>query len=87
MIYKNMSGRTCKFYGVTFEPGDIKEVFGVINAPNFITVSEIPETVSEKSTDNNTPAPEPTEEVATEKVDGRRKSKTKGLNDNGTDIS
>lgn len=82
MIYKNLSGMTSTFYGVTFNPGDTKCVPGVINAPNFIPVAKLPETVSEKSTDNNTPAPE-----SEEKVDGRRKSKTKGLNIDGTDIS
>lgn len=88
MIYKNLSGMTSTFYGVTFNPGDTKCVPGIINAPNFIPVAKLPETVSEKSTDNNTPAPKPTEETDTEeKVDGRRKSKTKGLNIDGTDIS
>ena len=88
MIYQNLSGVTKTFHGVTFEPNDVKEVSGYISSPNFIPVAKLPETVSEKSTDNNISAPEPTEEVVTEKkVDGRRKSKTKGLNDNGTDIS
>lgn len=87
MVYQNLSGLTKVFYGVTFNAGDIKYVPGVINAPNFIPVAKLPETVSEKSTDNNISTPKPSAVVTEEKVDGRRKSKTKGLNIDGTDIS
>lgn len=87
MIYKNLSGLTQTFYGVAFAPGETKFVPGVINAPNFIPVAKLPETVSEQSTDNNTTAPDVTTSETEEKIDGRRKSKTKGLNIDGTDNS
>ena len=85
MIYKNLSGLTQTFYGVAFAPGETKFVPGIINAPNFIPVAKLPETVSEKSADNNKTVPNLETPDAEEKVDGRRKSKTKGLNIDGTD--
>jgi len=48
MKYKN-SGRTTKtFYGITFRPGDIKDVPGYINATSFIPVKDT-KTFDEKS--------------------------------------
>ena len=35
MYYKNLSNTIKTFYGVTFNPGDIKEVSGYINHPKF----------------------------------------------------
>lgn len=37
--YKNTSRNTRKFYGVIFNPGDVKSVPGYINDPKFIRVS------------------------------------------------
>ena len=48
MIYQNLSGRTQIFYGVEFKPGDTKSVPGYINAPKFISVQSLPETVSDE---------------------------------------
>lgn len=42
-IYKNLTNSVKTFYGVTFNPGDVKEVPGFINADHFIRVSEMPE--------------------------------------------
>lgn len=39
--YKNLSLATKTFYGVTFKPGDEKDVPGYINAPKFIRISKI----------------------------------------------
>lgn len=42
MLYKNTSFTTQTFYGVEFNPGEIKEVPGYINSPNFIKILEPP---------------------------------------------
>lgn len=42
MFYKNTSNCTKTFHGVTFHPGEVKEVFGYINHPKFISVSSMP---------------------------------------------
>lgn len=42
MIYKNISNVSQSFYGVKFNPGDIKEVPGYINSPDFIVKSTLP---------------------------------------------
>lgn len=36
MYYKNLSNTVKTFYGVTFEPNEIKEVPGYINHPKFL---------------------------------------------------
>ena len=36
MFYTNGSSITKTFHGVTFKPGETKEVFGVINDPTFV---------------------------------------------------
>lgn len=38
--YKNLSLTTKKFYGVTFKPGEIKEVPGYINDPKFVRIKD-----------------------------------------------
>lgn len=74
MIYQNCSSGTWEFYGVEFKPGDIKYVPGCINAPNFVQLQSMPETVSDvqsiepKTDDKSITEDEP-------KVEGRRKSK------------
>ena len=40
MRYKNISSATLEFYGVTFGPGEVKEVPGPINTPQFIRTNE-----------------------------------------------
>lgn len=40
MRYKNMTIRPCTFYGVTFNPGEVHDVPGSINAPGFMQVKE-----------------------------------------------
>lgn len=47
MIYKNLGYTTRTFHGVTFNPGDTKEVNGYINAKEFIAVDKL-DTVSDK---------------------------------------
>ena len=39
MLYKSLARTSMVFYGVTFNPGDIKDVPGYINHPKFRTVS------------------------------------------------
>lgn len=52
MIYKNCSGSSRTFYGVTFAPGDEKYVPGYINHPKFVRLENFsePETVSTDTT-------------------------------------
>lgn len=38
--YKNLSLTTKKFYGVTFKPGETKEVPGYINDPKFVRIKD-----------------------------------------------
>lgn len=42
MIYKNNSLVQKTFHGVTFKPGDIKEVSGYIHSKGFVRVAEMP---------------------------------------------
>ena len=42
LIYRNTSGTKKTFYGVTFKPGDVKEVKGFINSPGFVRVPSKP---------------------------------------------
>ena len=46
--YQNISGQILTFYGVTFNPNDIKEVPGYINHIKMIRVKEIPRTSKPK---------------------------------------
>ena len=51
MRYKN-SGRTTKtFYGITFRPGDIKDVPGYINTSSFIPVPVVENSSTNKTND------------------------------------
>jgi len=43
MIYKNISACKKTFYGVVFNPGDIKEVPGYINDRQMIVESSLPD--------------------------------------------
>lgn len=42
MIYKNISYTTKTFYGVTFKPGETKQVDGIINDAKMIRVDSLP---------------------------------------------
>lgn len=51
MKYKNTSYTEATFYGITFKPGEIKDVPGYINNPHFIRVENVQNTsVSNSST-------------------------------------
>lgn len=39
MVYTNGSSITKTFHGVTFQPGDTKDVSGIINDPTFVKSS------------------------------------------------
>lgn len=43
MIYKNISACKKTFYGVVFNPGDIKEVPGYVNDRQMIVESSLPD--------------------------------------------
>lgn len=42
MIYKNISYTSKTFYGVTFKPGETKQVDGIINDAKMIRVDSLP---------------------------------------------
>lgn len=68
--YKNISFSAKTFYGVKFEPGEIKEVPGYINDPRMIRIFDTSKKVVKK------PEPvEPVDVIETPKVEtrGRRK--------------
>lgn len=73
MKYKNTSYTEATFYGITFKPGEIKDVPGYINNPHFIRVENVQNTsVSNSSTsDKHTKSPS---NVAQNRI----KSTTKG---------
>lgn len=43
IAYKNTSLATKTFYGVTFKPGEVKEVPGYINDDRLVRVESVPE--------------------------------------------
>lgn len=51
MLYKNISHVSKTFHGVTFKPGETKEVSKYINDPKFIRVKTVPKEPPE-STEN-----------------------------------
>ena len=42
MLYRNDSHKVMTFYGVKFNPGDVKDVPGNINHPRFVRVASMP---------------------------------------------
>lgn len=96
MIYKNCSGATRTFYGVTFGPGEIHAVPGAINAPRFVQLHEFPETAIDTKAEVK---PEVQTEIQTEihveyaqpeietvkETRGRKSNKIKEAITNGSD--
>ena len=48
-IYKNHSHSVKTFHGVTFKPGETKEVPGVINHPLFVKQEKLPDSLPKES--------------------------------------
>lgn len=48
MYYKNCTNTVKTFYGVKFQPGDIKRVLGYINSPGFVRAEKPKEPPAEK---------------------------------------
>ena len=71
MFYKNTSYTAKTFYGVTFKPGEVKEVKGVINN-KFMVIVDAPEP---KPIKKETTQKEPSSE--TPKEDSHKASKSK----------
>ena len=92
MIYKNCSGATRTFYGVTFGPGEIHAVPGAINAPRFVQLREFPETAidtkaevkPEVQTESLAEYAQPEIETVKE-TRGRKSNKIKEAITNGSD--
>lgn len=57
LMYKNIGTVTKEFYGVSFKPGDVKEVPGYINADSFIRVSHDEKCDNMQKNTANVPAP------------------------------
>jgi len=72
MFYRNHSTVAKTFYGVTFQPGEIKEVPGYINNKSFDIVDAPKPKEPPKSVEQPTKSDLPKEP----KPDGRRKRKT-----------
>lgn len=70
MKYKNNSRVTKTFYGVTFKPGETKDVNGYINDPNFIRI--IDTVVRKSATTSGSTA------KTTTKTDSKAEVKTNG---------
>lgn len=75
MFYRNISNATKTFYGITFNPGDEKEVPGYINTGDFIAIAppEKPVPVAAKAT----PAKKEQEKVEPAKVEPEKKEPVK----------
>lgn len=75
LLYKNIGKVTKTFHGVTFKPGDTKEVSNYINAHSFIridTPNDVIKSASTKPVSTSSSAPEP--KVPT-KVDPKNQKK------------
>lgn len=54
MVYKNLSRTAMTFYGIIFNPGDVKEVPGYINHPKFVCSNDLDITENKVKTTKNT---------------------------------
>lgn len=78
LAYKNLSNTTKTFYGVTFKPGEIKEVPGYINVNCFVKVDSVPKEPPKRTGNkkDDKPADKPAEnEIKEEKLDGTDSNK------------
>lgn len=87
LTYKNVSLATKTFYGVTFEPGQIKDVPGYINDPKFILMdmSDIknPDTITESDAGIKAMLKTPKAEKPTaEKTNRKQGGKSDGTDSN-----
>lgn len=77
--YKNCSGSTYKFYGVTFNPGDAKFVGGPISHPKFIIVPDTDDEPKQTAkTQAETTASTAQTATTTAESDEPKKRKSKG---------
>lgn len=60
MLYKNNALTAKTFYGVTFKPGDVKDVPGYINDVHFVRVSSMPKEPPKRVESVDKPAPRST---------------------------
>jgi len=83
--YRNISNSTLTFYGVTFAPGDVKDVPGAINAAQFIRTDEpVTEDAPENKADTKVAA-KTTEEKPATKSTKTTSEKKKEVKTDGTD--
>lgn len=87
MIYKNCSGATRSFYGVTFGPGEVHNVPGPINAPRFVQLPTFPVTDIDIKTDVQPEIQTETQPEVEEvrETRGRKSNKIKEAIENGSD--
>ena len=68
MLYKNISNSAKTFYGVTFKPGETKEVNGYINHNRMIVVDKIEEPAKQQKPSSDKP------KKAEEKPEGKEQA-------------
>ncbi len=71
--YRNISYSAKTFYGVNFEPGEIKSVPGYINCPGMVRVFFTDDTPELSKTSEDAPTSEITSEVVHTQGRGRKK--------------
>lgn len=82
MFYKNTSYITKTFYGVTFKPGEVKEVENFINDSKMIRVNELPKEPPVSSKVKSTPV-KSTEVKSTVPVESNNENNEQGGKPNG----
>ena len=77
MFYKNISYSTKTFYGVTFKPGEIKEVAGDVNSPWMIEVEapKAPVTPTEVQKPQQKPSPDKPKKETPKAADAKQEAK------------
>ncbi len=75
--YKNNTMISKTYYGVTFEPGEIKEVAGPINDPKFIRYPDgIAKRLIKSNTQLNIKKPSPNPKPKVSKIDNQANNQT-----------
>lgn len=78
-IYKNCSHSVKTFHGVTFKPGEVKEVPGVINHDSFIKMEKLPDITPSKEPKVKSSINKTTKNSTEIKVDKEKEEKKEGI--------
>ena len=82
MRYRNISNSTLTFYGVTFAPGDVKDVPGAINAAQFIRTEDAPENKADTKVAAKTTEEKPATKSTKTTSEKKKEVKTDGTDNN-----